>query len=93
MCNFIGKLDCVTCCSGHPINDRVRCEETVPPVYVWDSRPNPEIVVILLPTQRKDSRPGWSLLRLPRTSVSEVASPASDNPVLDSSAGLHAGGL
>ena len=55
MCNFIGKLDCVTCCSGHPINDRVRCEEAVPPVYVWDSCPKPAIVVILLPTQRKDS--------------------------------------
>ena len=55
MCNFMGKLDCVTCCSGHPINDRVRCEEAVPPVYVWDSRPKPAIVVIFLPTQRKDS--------------------------------------
>ena len=24
-------------------------------IYIWDSRPNPVIVVILLPAQRKDS--------------------------------------
>ena len=57
MCNFIGKLDCVTCCSGHPINDKVRCEETVPPVYVWDSRPNPAIVVILRIIRRRTLPP------------------------------------
>ena len=43
-------------------------------------------------------RPGWSLGRLPRTSVSEVDSPTSDSPAWDSSAGwltggVHVGGL
>ena len=37
---------------GHPINDRVQCTEVDPPIYVWESRPNPAIVVILLPAQR-----------------------------------------
>ena len=49
MCEFIGKLDCVTCCLGHPINESEVRIEAEPPVYVWDSRPNPAIVVILLP--------------------------------------------
>ena len=53
MCKFVRKSDCVTCCSGHPINDRVRSQEVDPPICVWESRPNPAIVVILLPAQRK----------------------------------------
>ena len=91
---------------GHPINDRVQCTEVDPPIYVWESRPNPAIVVILLPAQRKahtSGRSGWSLGRLPRTSVSEVDSPASDSrridipasdsPASESSAGWATGGV
>ena len=40
---------------GHPINDRVQCTEVDPPIYVWDSRPNPAIVVTILPTKGKGS--------------------------------------
>ena len=40
---------------GHPSNDRVQCTEVDPPIYVWDSRPNPAIVVTKLPTQGKGS--------------------------------------
>ena len=57
--------------------------EVDPPIYVWESCPNPAIVVILLPAQGKThtlvGRPGRSLGRLPRTSVSEVDSPAWDS--------------
>ena len=54
MCNLLGKLDCVTNLLRSPNTPRVRCEEAVPPVYVWDSRPKPAIVEIPLPTQRKE---------------------------------------
>ena len=37
-------------------------------------------------------RPDWSLGRLPRTSVLEVDSPASDSLASDSSAGWSTGG-
>ena len=38
---------------GHPINDRVQSTEVEPRVYVWDPHPNPTVVVIILPAQRK----------------------------------------
>ena len=72
---------------GHPINDRVQCTEVDPLIYVWDPRPNPAAVVTILPAQRKGSyvwyvvfpRPGRSLGRLLRTSVSEVDTPAPES--------------
>ena len=42
---------CVTYGLGHPINDQ--CTEVDPPIYVREPHPNPAIVVIVLPAQRK----------------------------------------
>ena len=39
---------------GNPINDRVQSTEVEPRLYVWEPRPNPATVVIILPARRKD---------------------------------------
>ena len=53
-CNLLLKWIVRPVCTGHPIFDRVRCEEVVPPVFIRDTRPKSVVGRRTPPVHRKD---------------------------------------